>query len=120
MRFRAVYMLGMAERAWPPPKRPDPLLLEHERRRINAAAQADQRLPLRTSPDEETLTFIMAIEAARERLAISYARAEAGGSGSHLPSYFFRAAAQAIEGRELSVADVEQACECASGSHRAG
>ena len=55
LRFRAVYMLGVAERAWPPPPRPDPLLLEHERARLNAAGAGV--LPLRTGPDDEPLTF---------------------------------------------------------------
>jgi RecB family exonuclease len=109
MRFRAVYLLGASERAWPPPRRPDPLLLEHERAALNSAASDGAALPLRTSPEEETLTFILALEAARERLSLSYARAEAGGGGRHLPSYFFRAMAQAIEGRELAIAEVDGA-----------
>ncbi len=109
MRFRAVYLLGAAERAWPPPKRPDPLLLEHERTAINAAASDSAALPLRTQPDDEALTFHLAAQAADERLFVSYARAEAGGSGRHLPSYFFRSLAQTIEGREMSVAEVDDA-----------
>jgi hypothetical protein len=47
------------------------------------------------------------IQAARERLGMSYARAEAGGSGKHLPSYFFRAVAEALEGGRLSLDEVE-------------
>jgi RecB family exonuclease len=108
MRFRAVYLLGVSERAWPPPKRPDPLLLEHERAAVNKAAES-QFLTLRTTPDEEALTFHLAVQAARERLVVSYARAEASGGGRSLPSHFFRGLAQAIEGRGMRVADVEDA-----------
>lgn len=108
LRFRAVYVLGVAERAWPLPKRPDPLLLEHERSAINGAA-GGAALALRLTPDEEALTFELAVAAARERLVVSYARAEASGSGRHLPSHFFRMLAERGEGRELNVADVDAA-----------
>jgi ATP-dependent helicase/nuclease subunit B len=107
LRFRAVYMLGMAERAWPPPSRPDPLLLEHERRSLNAVGPGT--LPLRTQPDNELLTFLLDVQAARERLAISFARADAGGSGRHLPSYFFRSAVEAIEGHPVPFDELESA-----------
>ncbi len=105
LRFRAVHMLGVAERAWPPPSRPDPLLLEHERRALSAAGEG--ALPLRTEPDDEPLTFWLGVQAARERLGMSYARAEAGGSGKHLPSYFFRAAVEALEGARLPLDRIE-------------
>ncbi|TAK65186.1 MAG: PD-(D/E)XK nuclease family protein [Dehalococcoidia bacterium] len=107
LRFRAVYMLGVAERAWPPPLRPDPLLLEHERRALNAVG--DGAVPLRTQPDNEPLTFQLGVQAARERLAISFARADAGGSGRHLPSYFFRSVVEAIEGTPVPFDDLEAA-----------
>lgn len=105
LRFRAVYMLGVAERAWPPPPRPDPLLLEHERAKLNASGGG--ALPLRTSPDDEALTFWLGVQAAREELAVSYARADAGGSGKHLPSYFFRAVAEVLEGRPLALGELD-------------
>ncbi len=105
LRFRAVYMLGVAERAWPPPPRPDPLLLEHERARLNAAG--DSALPLRTAPDDEPLTFWLDIQAAREELVASYARADAGGSGKHLPSYFFRAIGEVLAGRPMTLAELD-------------
>lgn len=109
MRFRAVFMLGVAERAWPPPPRPDPLLLEHERRAINGAGGGV--LPLRTEPDEEALGFWVGAQAARQRLTLSYARADAGRTGKHLPSYFFRSVADAIEGKRLRL-DALEAARC--------
>ena len=105
LRFRVVQMVGMAERAWPPPPRPDALLLEHERRAINAAGAGT--LPLRTTPDVEPVAFWLGLQAARERLTVSYARAEAGSSAKHLPSYFFRAVADALEGRSLSMRELD-------------
>ena len=105
LRFRAVYMLGVAERAWPPPPRPDPLLLEHERARLNDAGPG--RVPMRTTPDEEPLTFWLGVQAAGEHLRLSYARSDSGGSGKHLPSYFFRAVAEALTGRRLTLAELD-------------
>ncbi|HJU47622.1 MAG TPA: hypothetical protein VJ689_05795, partial [Gaiellaceae bacterium] len=64
MRFRAVYLLGLSERAWPAPVRPDPLLLEHEREALNVAAGGTAVIPLRSTPNEEPLTFRLAIDAA--------------------------------------------------------
>ncbi len=105
LRFRAVYMLGVAERAWPPPPRPDPLLLEHERVALNAVGAGV--VPLHMAPDDELLMFWLGVQAARERLAVSYARSDAGGSGKHLPSYFFRGVAEALEGRTLTLAQLD-------------
>jgi hypothetical protein len=105
LRFRAVYLVGVAERAWPPPPRPDALLLEHERRAINAAGTG--ALPMRMEPDEAPLGFWLALQSAKERLAISYARADAGRSGKHLPSYFFRAVADALAGRRLTLGELD-------------
>lgn len=105
LRFRAVYLLGAAERAWPPPTRPDPLLLERERRALNDGG--DGRLPLRTEPDDEPLTFWLATRAARERLVASYARADAGKPARRVPSYFMRALLDAVEGRRHTIDDVE-------------
>lgn len=105
LRFRAVYLLGVSERAWPPPPRPDPLLLEHERRRMNETGVG--ALPLRTEPDDETLSFWLALQSASQHLAISYARADAGRTGKHLPSYFFRSVVEALEGRRLTLEDLE-------------
>lgn len=56
---------------------------------------------MRTEPDVEALTFWTGVQAARERLLVSYARADAGGGGKHLPSYYFRSLAEAIEGRRI-------------------
>ncbi|MBF6600841.1 MAG: PD-(D/E)XK nuclease family protein [Dehalococcoidia bacterium] len=100
LRFRAVCLLGVAERAWPPPPRPDPLLLERERRELNAAGSGV--LPLKMEPDDEPLQFWLAAQAATERLQVSYARADAGKSGSRVPSFFFRAVVDALEGRRLA------------------
>ena len=68
LRFRAVAVLGLTERAFPPPPRQDPLLLDDERVRLNEAGGFD--LPLRArGADPEPLQFALAVHAARERAA---------------------------------------------------
>lgn len=108
LRFRAVCLVGVSERSWPPPLRPDPLLLEDERASINQGAGgqgAGGELPLRTEPDDEALAFWLALQSAQEHLSVSYARADAGRSGRHLPSYFYRAVVEALEGRGAMALD---------------
>jgi ATP-dependent helicase/nuclease subunit B len=106
LRFRAVALLGLTERAFPPPPRQDPLLLDDERQRLNRAGGFS--LPLRArGADPEPLQFALAVHAARERVFLSTRRAEeAGGGRAQIPSSFFRAAAAALEGRPVQVGEV--------------
>lgn len=106
LRFRAVVVLGLVERAFPPPPRQDALLLDRERSRLNAAA--GWSLPLRAlGPDPEPLQFALAVQAATDRLQLSFARGEAGSRRGHLPSHFFRAAAEALSGQRVPVDAVD-------------
>ena len=98
LRFRAVAIVGVAERAFPAPPRPDPILLDHERERLNAKGPAP--IPLRVrGADPEPLQFALATYAARERLLVSYPRKGTADSRPQLPSRFFRALAEAVVGR---------------------
>ena len=59
LRFRAVAVLGLTERSFPPPPRQDPLLLDDEREALNASAGLT--IPLRArGPDQEPLQFALA------------------------------------------------------------
>jgi len=106
LRFRAVAVLGLTERAFPPPPRQDALLLDGERRALNEARTWD--IPLRaTGSDREPLQFAMAEHAAEEHLQLSFARTETGDTSPKLPSHFFRSAAAALKGEPVSVEDVD-------------
>lgn len=99
--FARVWILGAAERAFPPPVRQDPILLDEERREIS------KRSGLRLAPRsdrgrEEALVFALACEAARERLVVSYSRRATGESRPRLPSVFFRELASQLEGERVS------------------
>jgi ATP-dependent helicase/nuclease subunit B len=93
-RFRAVCVLGLAERSFPPPPRQDPLLLDDERERIG--------LPLRArGPDPEPLQFALAVQAAEERLLLSYPRTEYRSGRPLIASSFLRSAAEALAGERI-------------------
>jgi ATP-dependent helicase/nuclease subunit B len=105
LRFRAVGVLGLTERSFPPPPRQDPLLLDDERVALNQAGGLT--LPLRArGPDQEPLQFAVATSAARERLFLSTRRAAEAGARAQLPSSFFREAASALAGRRLDVSEL--------------
>jgi RecB family exonuclease len=105
LRFRAVAVLGLTERSFPPPPRQDPLFLDGERERLNNAGGVT--LPLRArGADPEPLQFAVAVGAARERLLLSTRRAAEAGGRAQLPSSFFRYAASALAGRRLRAYEI--------------
>ncbi len=105
LRFRAVAVLGLTERSFPPPPRQDPLLLDGERDALNTAGALT--LPLRArGPDQEPLQFALATSAARERLFLSTRRAAEAGARAQLPSSFFREAASTLVGRRLDASEL--------------
>ena len=107
LQFRAVCVLGLNERSFPPPPRQDPLLLDDERRALNEAG--GWTLPLRAAGvDPEPLQFALAVNSARERLLLGTRRADQSGGRVQLPSSFFRAAAGVFAGRRVQVSEVER------------
>lgn len=103
--FRAVAVVGVSERAFPPPPREDPLLLDDRRAALNAVHGF--RLPLRArGADPEPLEFHSVLAAASERLLASYARAGSDGS-AQLPSMFLRAVAEQLSGGRVTIADID-------------
>jgi exonuclease V gamma subunit len=98
--FSRVWILGTAERAFPPPVRQDPILLDEERATITE--RSGVRLAARSARgSEEALVFALACDAARERLVVSYSRRATGESRPRLPSVFFRELASQLEGERV-------------------
>jgi hypothetical protein len=99
--FARVCIPGATERAFPPPARQDPILLDEERAKISERA-GDLLAPRAQRGTEEALQFALACEAARDRLVVSCARRATGENRPRLPSVFFREIASQLEGRRVS------------------
>ena len=99
--FARVWILGAAERAFPPPARQDPILLDPERAAVSARA-GTQLAPRGARGSEEELIFALSCEAARDGLVVSYARRASGESRPRLPSVFFREIASQLVGERVS------------------
>jgi RecB family exonuclease len=99
-RFRVVFVPGLAERSFPVPGRQDPILLDDERRALSAP---DAALPLKSArPQEERLLFLLAVNAARERLVLTLPRAEAVSGAARIPSYYVLSSLECLAGTPVS------------------
>ena len=108
LRFRRVYLMGCAERTFPPLIRQDPLLPDADRARINAAADSGF-LPLkRDRLEEERLLFELACQAGTERVTLSYPRRGSGSTTVRLPSSFMLEELGDLAGRFLSLETLER------------
>ena len=106
MRFRAVCVVGLAERHFPPSPKEDPLLLDAERAHLNETT--GWQLPLRAQgADPEPLQFGLALGAAQERLQLSYPRTEHGSGRPLYASGFLRSAAEALAGERIQAEDLD-------------
>ena len=86
--FDLVCIPGLVERAFPAPARPDPLLLDHERKRINELTGA--RLGLKENRlDEERAYFEFALLQADRKVFVSYPRLDPARGSELLPSSFY-------------------------------
>lgn len=132
--FRLVAIPGLVEGGYPGTPRPDPFLLDGERAALSlatpeaaaarpASAKAAQLslfeappppreaavAPLPTTQDrvfEARRLFKRAVTQATERLVLSYPRADSRSGRERMPSLFFVAAASALEGRPVALADL--------------
>jgi RecB family exonuclease len=80
--FSCVVLLGLVEKSFPRVIREDPLLLDAERRRINANLSLKQR-----GYDEERLLFDLACGMARDRLVLSFPRIDPATAKPRVPSF---------------------------------
>ncbi|MGI8729973.1 MAG: PD-(D/E)XK nuclease family protein [Solirubrobacteraceae bacterium] len=105
--FRAVAVVGIAERRFPPPPRQDALLLDEERDQLNHAGAWS--IPLRAAgADPEPLQYAAAVEAADDVLALSVPRTQDGETRPVLPSTFLLDSASVLAGRQIRVGDFER------------
>jgi ATP-dependent helicase/DNAse subunit B len=106
-RFRVVFVPGMTEGHFPMAGRQDPILLDEERRALSA--NSGLSLPLKSlRPQEENLLFLLALEAAQERLVLTTARRDAVSGTERIPSHFLLAALETLAGRTISWEELNQ------------
>ena len=104
-RFRVVFLPGLAERSFPQAGQQDPILLDEERYALSANGFS---LPLKSArPQEEQFLFLLALEAARERLILTVPRATAASGAERIASCFLLAALECLEGRPVSGSDLD-------------
>ncbi len=123
--FRVVAIPGLVEGGYPGVLRPDPFLLDAEREALaegppppatgkkgpaQLALFGPEEKALATTQDrlrEARRLFARAVGQARERLLLSYPRADPRSGRERMPSLFFAAAASALEGRPLSSTELQ-------------
>src|SRR5207247_5177893 len=97
-----------SERTFPPVIRQDPLLLDDERARINAASRDGYLLLKRNRLEEERLLFELACQSGTERVTFGYSRHSARSSTVRLPSSFLLDEARSLSGVFQSAAALER------------
>jgi ATP-dependent helicase/DNAse subunit B len=102
VRFKAVFAPGLVGRSFPAPVREDPILLDDERAALAKRLGKKGALRLnRDRPSEDRLLFSLLVQAARERLALTYARTDEHGKKEKLPSPFLLEVASALAGEPV-------------------
>jgi ATP-dependent helicase/nuclease subunit B len=101
LRFGLVFVPGLSERSFPAVVRPDPLLLDAERR-----ALSPELLTTEDGVEAERLLFASAVGAARDRLVLSYARVDGETGRERVPSSFLLAAVEAAVGARIGAEEL--------------
>jgi RecB family exonuclease len=91
LRFPTVVVPGLVEKEFPSTHRQDPVLLDSERERLNAARGNDPTgsLPIRSANvDEERLLYHLAVASAENALLLSFPRLDPANARPRVPSPF--------------------------------
>jgi ATP-dependent helicase/nuclease subunit B len=99
LRFEAVLAPGLVARSFPAPSREDPILLDREREELEGELGIGERLPRKSRrPEEDRLLFTLLVQAATERLTLTYPRTDPLGRRERLPSPYLLELASALTG----------------------
>lgn len=99
--FRAVFLAGLTDGAFPARPGRDSILLEENRKALNKKIPCGE-YPLHSKRAlEEEILFAMAVESARERLCITFPRLDADTGRPRNPSYFVKYALDTVAGRRF-------------------
>ena len=118
VRFRALFLPGLAEGAAPVAPREDPILPDADRRRINILLSGDNHhpLPLKSQrSEEERLLFALAVDSAQDYLIVSYSATNEKGD-ARLPSRFVLELCRILQGEPVAADRIQESPY----HHRAG
>ena len=109
--FRLVFVPGLVEKSFPVPARQDPLLLDHERFRLNnvlTGLGTGGELPEKGARiAEEKLLYRLACGIATERLVVSYPRLDPTTGRDLMPSHFVLRTVEALTGERATLQALE-------------
>ncbi len=100
--YPIVVVPGLVEKQFPLGHRQDPILLDRERLKLNAARRNDPLylLPIKGEGiDEEKLLFRLAVSAATDALILSYPRLDPATARPRIPSVFMLRVLEALTGK---------------------
>ena len=110
--FDTVILPGMVEKLFPRPPRPDPILLDAERKRLSSACERLRKpvvLPLkREAAGEEELLFALAAGSARRRLVLAWPRLDAAHGRPRIGSHFLLRCLEAVTGEPCDYEALER------------
>lgn len=104
--FGVVFLPGLAEKKFPRRIVEEPLLLDEARARLDGALSTNQ-----TKLEAERLALATAVDAAGERLYLSYSRIDLENSRSRVPSFYALEVVRAAEGLLPDFAELTRRAE---------
>ena len=115
--FDVVFVPGLAERMFPQKHRQDPLLLDADRRVLNAGAAAEPGLPVQDDrAGRERLLLQIAAGAAARKLYLSYPRLSVADARPRVPSFYALDVERALTGRVPDYRDFEREAQTRAGA----
>jgi RecB family exonuclease len=104
--FDLVVLPGLVEQGFPRLPRPDPLLLDEERRILNERFQGRANIPEKAEGRlEEKLLFLLAARSAQKALILTAPDLHPGSGAPRIPSSYLHETLRAVTGRRLTDLD---------------
>ncbi|HVM32587.1 MAG TPA: PD-(D/E)XK nuclease family protein [bacterium] len=101
--FDVVVLPGLVEQGFPRLPRPDPLLLDEERRILNGRYPGEAKIPEKAEGRlEEKLLFLLAARSAKQCLILTASHLHPGTGAPRIPSSYLHETIRAVTGKRLT------------------
>ena len=101
--FDVVLLPGLVEQGFPRVPRPDPLLLDEERRILNGRYSGEAKVPEKAEGRlEEKLLFLLAARSAKKCLILTASHLHPGTGAPRIPSSYLHETIRAVTGKRLT------------------